>query len=636
MRIDKHSRVKDVYRNPLGHDIIEKILLFKNIDSKWVNNPLVRNIKLKHLAALSKKHFNEDFWKRLFELLNQEQDTPTDVNQNPKKTWWKEAVFYQIYPRSFQDSNGDGIGDLQGIISRLDYIQSLGVDAVWLSPIYDSPNDDNGYDIRDYQKIMEEMGTMEDFDQLLEGLHSRGMRLIMDLVINHSSDEHEWFQEALHNPDSDKRNYYFFRDGEEQELPNNWVSFFSGPAWKYFPDQKQWVMHLFSEKQMDFNWEYAPLREELYDMVRWWLEKGVDGFRLDVINYISKEESLANGNPQIGELVKFQGIEQYFYGPNLHRHLRELRSKAFDPYDAFSVGETPGIGIETGRLLSGEDRKELDLIFNFDHLENPGKVRYNHYRYDLNYLKKFYINYHQRISSNDWIAVFLDNHDNPRFLSKIEPEGNYRKALSSMLVTLQATMKGTPFFYQGQELACTDQKFESIEDIRDVEAINLYKNLLVELGKEKAWQVIYDGARDHARVPMAWTTEEKHGFTEGTPWIEGKEKQHGWTVEEQEKDANSALHYFRRLLQLRKQHQALRLGEIRFVAAKKKDYFAYFRELENERFFIECNLSNKSIRRPFFGKEYYYEFGNYDRKTGESMEQIGKQLEAYEVAMYRV
>ena len=294
----------------------------------------------------------------------------------------KEAVFYQIYPRSFKDSNGDGIGDLQGIISKLDYIKKLGIDAIWLSPIYDSPNDDNGYDIRDYKKIMDEFGTMEDFDQLLDEVHNRGMGLIMDLVVNHTSDEHQWYQRAISEPDSKYGDYYIFKD-----QPNNWTSIFGGSAWNYVEERNQYALHLFSKKQMDLNWENENLRAEIHDMIRWWLEKGVDGFRLDVINYISKSHGIPDGSESIGKVMGLYGMEHYFYGPNLHRYLRELKEKVFMPYNAFTVGETPGIGMEMSKLLTAEDRNELDMVFSFDHLETPGHYKFDDYRYDLNYLK---------------------------------------------------------------------------------------------------------------------------------------------------------------------------------------------------------------------------------------------------------
>jgi oligo-1,6-glucosidase len=315
-----NNRVKDVYANPVGRDIIRKILLQMGRSDIIVRNPVVGNLKLKALPKLSKGYVDEAFLDTLLELLNSESDTPRSDDCHAAPAWWKEAVFYQIYPRSFKDGNNDGIGDLSGILEKLDYIKRLGVDAIWLSPIYDSPNDDNGYDIRDYRKIMAEFGTMEDFDELLEGIHSRGMKLIMDLVVNHTSDEHEWFRKAVGEPGSKYGDYYVFRDE-----PNNWTSFFSGSAWKYIKERNQYALHLFSGKQMDLNWENPAVREDVGDMVGWWLQKGVDGFRMDVINYISKRSGLPQGNEKIGALMGYYGVEHYFYGPRLHEYLHEHR-----------------------------------------------------------------------------------------------------------------------------------------------------------------------------------------------------------------------------------------------------------------------------------------------------------------------
>ncbi len=370
------STVGELYASPVGHDALARVLLQLGLPEKTVTNRAVSGIKLRTFAGLTKKRFGTDFFDSLLHLVNSEKEIPYASKEAVTPRWWKEAVFYQIYPRSFCDSNGDGIGDLKGIIRKLPYLKKLGVDALWLSPVYDSPNDDNGYDIRDYDKIMEEFGSMEDFETLLSEVHSRGMRLIMDLVINHTSDEHEWYRQAK-NPDSPYRDYYFFRkDDGSHTPPNNWTSFFSGPAWKYEKDSESWALHLFSKKQMDLNWENPKLREDVIAMINRWLDKGVDGFRMDVINYISKEDGLPDGNETIGSLMGFTGIEHYYYGPKLHQYLREIRERAFAPHDSFSVGETPGPGMKMCQLLTGEERRELDMVFSFDHLETPGHVRF--------------------------------------------------------------------------------------------------------------------------------------------------------------------------------------------------------------------------------------------------------------------
>ncbi|MDD2426871.1 MAG: alpha-glucosidase [Eubacteriales bacterium] len=594
--INGKSRVKDVYASPIGRDVIDKILLQLDRSNRLIINPLVSNLRMSRVEKLTRKQLDAAFWETFYWLLNLEPDRPSESHPNPSWTWWKDAVFYQIYPRSFADSNADGIGDINGIRSKLDYLQSLGVDALWLSPIYDSPNDDNGYDIRDYKAIMAEMGTMEDFDLLLEEVHTRGMRLIMDLVVNHTSDEHAWFQEALHDPKSPYRSYYFFRPGAAG-LPNNWRSFFSGPAWRYYPEQDVYTLHLFSEKQPDLNWDHEPMRKDIAEMVRWWLDKGVDGFRLDVINYISKREGLPDGDDTVRDLITFGGIENYYYGPNLNKYLKELRREAFDPYNAFSVGETPGIGLEMGRLLSGEDRKELDLVFNFDQLESPGKWKYDNYLYDLNYLKKYYIKYHTRLSDNDWMSVFWENHDNPRMVSKVNPDPKHRRTLSKLLLVWLLTMRGTAFVYQGQELGEVNQKFRSIGDVRDVEAINLYAELSAEQGEDAAWATILAGSRDHSRVPMNWDETLGNGFSTTEPWLPRPERDNGWSVASQEEDPNSVLNDFRNLIALRKQHPALRRGSITFIKEKKRDYLAYVREWEGEKILVEFNLCDLSPMR---------------------------------------
>lgn len=634
MRIDDDSRVMDLYNHPVGYDVINKILLQLNRPQNLVKNPLVKHVKLRTIRKWTAKVIPQDLWETAYWLLNNQPDEPSSGTLNPAKPWWKEAVFYQIYPRSFADSNGDGVGDLQGIIGKLDYLQALGVDALWLSPIYDSPNDDNGYDIRNYHKIMEEMGTMDDFDQLLLEVHKRGMRLIMDLVVNHTSDEHAWFQRAIEDPEGPYGQYYFLRKGKEEQAPNNWVSFFSGSAWRWFPEAERWGLHLFSSKQMDLNWDHPPVRKEIAEMVRWWLAKGVDGFRLDVINYISKREGLPDGNNLIGELMQYYGIENYYFGPNLHRYLRELRREAFEPYQAFSVGETPGIGIKMGQLLSGEDRRELDLVFNFDHLETPGHVRFNQYTYDPNYLKKYYMKYHTILTNNDWMSVFWDNHDNPRMLSKINSDPAWRERLAKLLLILQLTMKGTPFLFQGQELGAVNQKFTNITELRDVESLNFYAERVAEDGPERAWQTVLAGTRDHARVPMRWSTEG--GFSEAEPWLPWPSEDPGWSVAEQEEDPNSVLHFARKLLAIRKEHEGLRFGQIRFIAGNKHNYFAYFREEKGSRLFIEMNLSSEILKRPFTSRKYQLLLSNVDHGKKTRMDRMSEYMEPYEAALYLV
>ncbi len=596
--ITEKSTLGEVLKNPVGYDMVKLALTQVGKSMALVNNPLVRSVRLKALPALSRGAVDDAFVKTLTHLLNTAPDPEPPFTGKLKRIWWKEAVVYQIYPRSFQDSDGDGIGDLMGVLSRLDYLKELGVDVLWLSPIYDSPNDDNGYDIRDYKKIMREFGTMQDFDRLLDETHKRGMRLIMDLVINHTSDEHAWFTEACKNPRSPYRNYYHWkRSTDENTPPNNWTSLFSGSAWNYYPEAGEWALHLFSKKQMDLNWDNPTLREEIYDMVNWWLSKGIDGFRLDVINFISKTPSLPDGSKILGELSGFCGVEHYFHGPRLHDYLKELRWNTFSNFDVMTVGETPIMGMEMARLLTDERRAELDAVFNFEHLETPGKKRFDDYRYDLNYLKQYYIDWQQNLGDACWQTLFYDNHDNPRMVSKVNPDPEYREAVAKCLATIQLTLRGTPYLYQGQELGMENARFASIDEIQDVESRNLYHELMKK-GKtaDEAMAVIRAGTRDHARTPMQWDDTEHAGFTAGTPWLKPNENYKDINARSQREDAHSVLCYYKRLIALRRENPALVYGE--FVPVKTgRDSFCYFRVLDGERLFVECNLSQHTQKR---------------------------------------
>ncbi len=596
-QINRNSKVKEVYENPIGHDIISKILLQLNKKEILIKNPLIGNMKLHTLALLTRKTLGEAFFQTLIDLLNNEPDRPGKNLGTISRAWWKEAVFYQIYPRSFMDSNGDGIGDLSGIISKLDYLKELGIDAIWLSPIYDSPCDDNGYDIRDYYNILKEFGTMEEFTELLVQIHKRGMKLIMDLVVNHTSDEHPWFAHALNHPESKYRDYYILDKSKDGNPPNNWTSFFSGSAWNYYEKPDLWGLHLFSKKQMDLNWENEGMRKEIHKMIRWWLEQGVDGFRMDVINYISKKEGLPDGNEIIGKMMGYCGIEHYFYGPKLHEYLRELKQEAFAPFDAFTVGETPGVGIEMAKLLTAEERKELDMVFSFDHLETPGHVRYDDYEYDLNYYKEYIIHCIESYGDRCWMSLFYENHDNPRMISKVNSNPEYRKPLAKLLAMLQMTLKGTPFLYQGQEIGAVNQKFQSMEELRDVESINLYQDLSKTMEEDAAFRRVLAGSRDHARTPMQWEEAEHAGFTSGTPWIMMDEDYREWNVRNQLQEEHSVLQFYKKLIRIRKESMALIYGELEVLHRKKKDHFLYLRRQGSESWLVECNLSSKMLVR---------------------------------------
>lgn len=567
------SKIGELYANPIGHDAMYKVLLQLGLSEKLILNPIVSNLKLSTVAKLAGKKVDRGFFETLIHLINIEKDVPGKGDGPIREAWWKEAVFYQIYPRSFFDANGDGIGDLKGIIEKLDYLKDLGVTALWLSPIYDSPNDDNGYDIRDYRKIMAEFGTMEDFDELLAGIHERGMRLIMDLVVNHTSDEHEWFQKALEDPNSKYHDYYIFRkDKGEKRPPNNWTSFFAGSAWNYYEKLDAWGLHLFSKKQMDLNWENEELRKEVIDMVNWWLDKGVDGFRMDVINYISKEDGLPDGDETIGSMMGYPGIEHYYYGPRLHEFLHEVREKAFDPHGAFSVGETPGVGMKMSQLLTGEERKELDMVFSFDHLETPGHVRFDDYEYDLNYYRDYMVDWMTHYGNQCWMSVFYNNHDNPRMVSKISKNARYHRAIEKLLAVMQLTLKGTPFIFQGDEMGLVNYEFTSMDQITDVEAKGYYEEFLQKQSPEEAFARILTGTREHTRVLLPWNTSEN-------PCHKGLRQEISEEIQG----------VYGQLIALRKADKTLVYGDFATLNTGK-DRFVYRRSLDGKQYIVDCNL----------------------------------------------
>ena len=699
------STIRQIYSHPIGRDIIDKILL--QTGKQWVvTNPFVYSIVGRlSLGTLRKVTGKAGTIDALINILDTEFDLPDPTTVVPAKAWWKEAIFYQIYPLTFTaeslgkkdntinitnitiedlveeeeiaetedtseaeeaeeeeiaetediseteeaeeaeeeeiveaedtseaeeaeeeeiveiedtskaeeeeiaeaEDTSTSIPQIKTIISKLDYLQALGVDAIWLGPVYDSPMDDNGYDIRDYYNILPEYGTMADMDDLIAELKSRGMRLIMDLVINHTSDEHNWFKEALEDENSPYRDYYFFRKTEDGKPPNNWTSFFGGSAWNYYPEQDCWALHLFSKKQMDLNWENEDLRTDIHNMVKWWLDKGIDGFRLDAINHISKTPGLPEGDPFIGRLMGYTGIEHFFYGPNLHTYLRDLKKSVFEPYNAFSVGEASGIGVNGGRLLTDGYRKELDLIFSFDHLETPGHTRFDNYVYNATYLKRFYMKHLNVDNGHGWHSLFFNNHDNPKMISKIDPDGTYTIPLAKMLAVLQCTLRGTPFIYQGDELGITNGTFSSIDDIKDVESLGIYQNLIAkDVPEAEAFKQVLSGTRDHARLPMDW--EEARS---------------------QELDANSVLSFYRDLIYLRRTAPVLTYGALTFMDQKDNGFLNYTRILSptGNNFYIEVNLLPKA--RPSEAPEgSEFHLGNYGTGTR-------SKLRPYEARIYR-
>ena len=529
------------------------------------------------------------------------------MDSSKEKVWWKECAVYQIYPRSFFDSNGDGIGDLAGISQKLDYIASLGVGAVWLNPVYDSPNDDMGYDIRNYEAIMQEFGTMADFDALLAGLHARGLRLIMDLVVNHSSDEHAWFVESRKSRDNPYRDYYIWRDGKDGKEPNNWASFFTPSAWKYDEETDQWYLHLFSEKQPDLNWQNPAVRAEVYAMMNRWFDRGVDGFRMDVINLIAKAEGLPDGAGTPSPEGYVFAPEHFADQPAAHDYIREMRKSCFVGRDCMCVGETPFSSSATGFSYVDPDKHELDMVFSFDLMDiDSGKSgKWEIVPWNLARMKAIVEDWQTALATG-WSSLFWSNHDQPRpvsrFGSTVSEELRVRSA--KMLGIAMHLLRGTPFVYQGEELGMTNVPFRDISDIRDLESLNFYHLAAARGEPEQAWRAILQKGRDNARVPMQWSAEQNAGFTTGTPWLMVNPNHSAINVNAAEQNANSVLHFYRRLLRLRADSRTLIYGDFALIEREHPQVFAYTRTLGNEAFTVLCNMSGESamLTKPISGE----------------------------------
>ncbi len=508
-------------------------------------------------------------------------------------TWWKESVVYQIYPRSFMDSNGDGIGDIQGIIMKLDYLKELGIDTIWLSPVYESPNDDNGYDISNYQKIMAEFGTMEDWEELLNQVHMREMKLIMDLVVNHTSDEHEWFVQAKSSKDNPYRDYYIWRDPKEDgSVPNNWASNFGGSAWEYNEETKDYYLHLFSKKQPDLNWENEKLREEIYSMMKWWLDKGIDGFRMDVINFISKAEGLPDGETKPGRNFA-SGSKHYRNGPKIHEYMKEMNQKILSQYDVMTVGEMPGVTPEQAKDYTGEERNELNMVFQFEHvgLDNGPSGKWDLKPLDLMELKQSLSRWQYALAEKGWNSLYFNNHDQPRSLSRFGDDGKYRIESAKMLATLLHMMKGTPYVYQGEELGMTNVKFETIDSYKDIETLQAYSEL-----KEQGWseakvmESIHQKSRDNARTPMQWNSEDHAGFTTSSPWLAVNPNFTTINAESEMANPDSIFHYYKQLIQLRRQNDLIVYGDFQMILEDDQEIFAYVRTYQNKKLLVICNF----------------------------------------------
>lgn len=542
------------------------------------------------------------------------------------KEWWKESVVYQIYPRSFCDSNGDGIGDLAGITEKLPYLKELGVDVIWISPIYQSPNDDNGYDISNYKAIMEEFGTMEDFDKMLSKAHELGLKIVMDLVVNHTSDEHAWFVESRKSKENSYRDYYIWREGKDGKEPNNWGACFGGSAWEYDAATDMYYLHLFSRKQPDLNWDNPEVREAVFQMMNWWCEKGIDGFRMDVISLISKVSGLPDG--PVGKSGYGSFTPYAANGPHVHEYLQEMNEKVLSRYDLMTVGECAGVTIEEAKKYASSSGKELNMVFQFEHVDLDAKdgFKWNHDRIYLPELKKILSKWQTELQGKAWNSLYWCNHDQPRMLSRLgNTSREYREISAKMLATCLHMMQGTPYVYQGEELGMTNYPFTSLEEFRDIESINAYHELTEKgvVSKEDMFDYISYKGRDNARTPMQWNASEHAGFTTGTPWIAVNPNYKEINAEEQMSREDSVFHYYQKLIALRKSKDIIVYGSYELLLPEDERLYVYKRKLGEQELLVVCSFSEERIE---FSMEKQFTHAecivaNYSRETyGETME----------------
>ena len=545
-----------------------------------------------------------------------------------QKAWWKEAVIYQIYPRSFQDSNGDGIGDLPGITRRIPYLKKLGVDVIWLSPIYQSPNDDNGYDISDYRAIMKDFGTMADFDTLLKTAHEAGIKLVMDLVVNHTSDEHAWFIESRKSRTNPYRDFYIWKDGRDGKEPNNWESYFSGPAWQYDATTDQYYLHCFSKKQPDLNWENTKVRDAVFDMMTWWCEKGIDGFRMDVISMISKDQSFPDGP------LKADGYgdlsPHVCNGPRVHEYLQEMNDRVLSHYDLLTVGEAAGVTIDEAKKYARSDGKELGMVFQFEHVgpENgkgsiidkwtTGKPQMPDVRAILN-------KWQLELEGKAWNSLYLDNHDQPRCVSMFGNDSPEWRVLSAkMLATCLHMQKGTPYIYQGEELGMTNTTFHSLADCQDLEEINAWHQYVDEQKKvtpETMLACFNTVARDNARTPMQWDASDNAGFTDGTPWLAVNPNYKTINAEAALKDPDSTFYYYQKLIRLRHAYPIIVYGTFEPLLEEDPCVYAFARHLDNETLRVACNWTDKEVPCTLFeGLEGEALISNYEQHKADCLQ----------------
>jgi len=558
--------------------------------------------------------------------------------------WWKESVIYQIYPRSFQDSNGDGIGDLRGIIGRLDYLKELGVDVVWLSPVCKSPNDDNGYDISDYQDIMDEFGNLADWEELLAQMHARGIRLVMDLVVNHSSDEHPWFIESRKSKDNPYRDFYIWRPARDGREPNNWESFFSGSVWQYDETTDEYYLHLFSSKQPDLNWENPAVREKIYEMMRWWLDKGIDGFRMDVITMLSKTPGLPDA-PVTSDKPYQWGGQYFIHGPRLMEYLSEMNREVLAKADIMTVGEAVMATTEHAIDLTNEETGHLNMLFQFEHMDLdrvPGgmSAKWSLKPWDLLDLKRVMTRWQSDLEGKGWNSLYLSNHDQPRSVSRFGDDRRYRVQSAKLLGTFLHMLQGTPYVYQGEEIGMTNVRFPSIDDYRDIETLNMYQEFVHDRGVDPAivMATIHAKSRDNARTPMQWDDSPNAGFTTGTPWIGVNPNSTEINVRDALADPDSVFHYYKKLIRLRKENPVVVLGRYDLLLEAHEEIYAFTRTHGSDRLLVILNFT---ANRPVFalpagiaysGKDLV--ISNYEVDPAEDIALLT--LRPYEARVYRL
>ena len=517
--------------------------------------------------------------------------------------WWKNAVVYQIYPRSFKDSNGDGIGDLEGIYEKLDYLAELGIDVIWMSPVYKSPNDDNGYDISDYQDIMDDFGTMDDFDRVLKKAHSLNIKIMMDLVVNHTSDEYKWFIESKKSKDNPYHDYYMWADPDKNgNPPNRWESCFSGSAWEYVESVGQFYLHSFSRKQPDLNWDNPKVREEVFKMMTWWCDKGIDGFRMDVISMISKYPGLPDG-PENGN--GYTGNTSCD-GPNIHKYLREMNEKVLSKYRLITVGECPGVNAEQAKKYANIDGSELDMIFQFEHVSGSALKPCHHGKWDgeamtMPELRANFTKWQKDLEGCAWNSLFLSNHDQPRCVSRFGNDSEqYRELSAKMLATMTHFQKGTPYVYQGEELGMTNAYMENIADYRDIESLNAYKELTTKenIPAKTVMGYIKAVGRDNARTPMQWDTSDNGGFTSGTPWLQVNKNYKTINAAAQVNDPDSVFAYYKKLIALRHTNEVMVNGVYDVLIPDHPQIYAYTRTLGDKQLLVLCNDSDTNVAIP--------------------------------------